>query len=142
MSASERTPEAQEFLRTLDVDLAWQWFFEKWWRRGLMVYHLASWAIRLLILAITAFQMNTSGAQPPPWLLFVLTALALLNVALPQLGSTFKIQQRQEVYDAHAREYSAIRVEFLTGQIDLATAVAHYTELRRKPTESVIRNTP
>lgn len=74
--------------------------------------------------------------------MFTLTSLALLNLALPQLASTFKFQQRQEIYDWHARCYSAIRVQFLSGQIDLANAVARFTEVSQKPTESVIRGTP
>jgi len=140
---STRTKEEEEFLHALDIDIAWQWRWEKKWRFWMMFNHWAGWVVRLVLLALAAFQLSAFGAkQPPLWLVFTVTCLALLNLALPQLASTFRFQQRQEIYDWHARCYSAIRVQFLSGQIDLTNAVARFTEVSQKPTESVIRGTP
>ncbi|MGA3164173.1 MAG: hypothetical protein ABSD77_08295 [Verrucomicrobiota bacterium] len=140
---SEYMKQEEEFLDALDRDIGWQWRWEKKWRFWMMFNHWSGWLLRLLLLAFTTFQLSVFGIQQPPlWLPFTLTTLALLNLALPQLASAFKFQQRQEIYDWHARCYSAIRVQFVTGQIDLKTAVAKYTEVSQKPTESVIRGTP
>ncbi len=66
----------------------------------------------------------------------------MLNVALPLLSMKLKFQQRQEVHARLAREYCVIETEFLAGKISLETTVERFSEIRRKPTERIIRETP
>jgi len=94
----------------------------------------------VLAKALSWYQVTAKSSDV--WIPLLLALLSMLNIALPLLAFTFRFQQRQEVHDTHAREYSAIRVEFLSGQLALGEAVRKFTETRRKPTEKVIRTTP
>ncbi len=133
----------QVFLEELDREIAWEWKWEKrhrYWNWGV---NWATWLARLFLLALSWYQLTgvtLDGTNS--WGVFWLALLSMFNVALPLLSYTFRFQQRQEVHDTHAREYSATRVEFLSGQISLSEAVQKFTLTRRKPTEKVIRGTP
>jgi hypothetical protein len=131
------------FLQELDRELTWQWKWEKRYRRFVFAFNWATWLVRVLILAIATFQVSWIQHGPPNvWVVFSLALLSVLNIGIPMISTTFRHQQRQEIYDTHAREYSAIRIEFLTGQIDLATAIQMFTKVQRQPVEVLIRKTP
>jgi len=142
MSTDEE--KARSFLAEVDRELAWQWKWEKRYRRLVFAVHWSTWFVRVLILAIATFQVSwlPQGSPPNVWVVFALALLSVLNIGLPLISSTFRHQQRQEVYDTHAREYSAIRLEFVTGQVDLATAIQMFTKVQRQPVEVLIRKTP
>ena len=133
----------ETFLQELDREIAWQWKWEKRYRRFVFALNWATWLVRVLILAIATFQVSWIQQGPPSlWIVFSLALLSVLNIGIPMISTTFRHQQRQEIYDTHAREYSAIRIEFLTGQIDLATAIQMFTKVQRQPVEVLIRKTP
>ena len=133
---------AKELISDLDSEIKWQWKWERLWRRVSLVCVLATWIVHLLMLALAFFQVACYGKTPPQlWVAFALAALSVLNIMLPRISETLRIQQRQETYDSHAREYSAIRSGFVTGTIDLTTAVEKFNRIRRLPTEAVIRKT-
>jgi hypothetical protein len=137
------TEKTDSFLKALAAETAWEWKWEKRHRKWGWGINWATWLSRLFILALAWFQWTGGGqSSPAPWVLFSLAVLSMLNVALPLLTYTFRFQQRQEVHDRNAREYECIKVEFDSGQIDLAAAVRGFAETRRQPTEKVIRNTP
>jgi hypothetical protein len=131
------------FLQELDRELKWQWKWEKRYRRFVFALHWTTWLVRILILAIATFQISWAQHGPPSiWVPFALALLSVLNIGIPLISTTFRHQQRQEIYDTHAREYAAIRIEFVTGQIDLATAIQMFTKVQRQPVEVLIRKTP
>jgi hypothetical protein len=131
------------FIEELDREIGWEWKWEKrhrYWNWGV---NWATWLARLFLLAFSWYQLTGARAgEDISWVVFWLAFLSMFNIALPLLAYTFRFQQRQEVHDTHAREYCAIRVEFLSGQIRLSDAVQKFTQTRRKPTEKVIRATP
>lgn len=140
---SSDTDKLQNFLKTLETEIHWEWKWERHNRNWGSRINWATWFSRLLILALAWFQWTGAGKGPPPaWVPFCLAVLSMLNVALPLLTYTFRFQQRQEVHDRNARDYECIKVELQTDQIDLTTAVKRFTETRRQPTEKVIRGTP
>lgn len=99
--------------------------------------------MRFLLLALTAYQVNIGkNVSYNPWIIFSIVVLSMLNVALPLLSMKLKFQQRQEVHDRLAREYCVIKTEFLTEKISLETSVERFSEIRRKPNERIIRETP
>jgi len=131
------------FLKALATETGLEWKFERRHRKWGWGINWATWVSRLLILALAWFQWTVEGkATPPAWVPFTLALLSMFNIALPLLTYTFRFQQRQEVHDRNAREYECIKVEMDAGQIDLPTAVKHFTDTRRQPTEKVIRGTP
>ena len=143
LESGDEVEKRDSFLKALATETAWEWKWEKRHRKWYWGINWATWVSRLFILALAWFQW-TGGetTSPPPWVLFTLALLSVLNIALPLLSYTFRFQQRQEVHDRNAREYECIKVEFEAGQIDLPTAVQRFTETRRQPTEKVIRSTP
>lgn len=137
------TPHERAFLEELDREIGWEWNWEKRHRKWGWGINWAIWLARLFLLALAWYQLTAKEeGGSPTWVVFSLALLSMLNIALPLLAFTLRFQQRQEVHDMHAREYSAIRVEFLSGQLSLPEAVRKFTETRRKPTEKVIRGTP
>lgn len=103
----------------------------------------ASWICRLVLLAITSYQLSTSGRGIPPlWFAAAAALFSMLNVALPLVSTTFKFQQRQEVHDRTARAYDILRTEFETHQIDLPAAMARYAAIYEQPTETLVRKVP
>jgi len=139
---SESSQYASEFLTDLDREIAWQWKWERRYRRLTLGFVWATWIVRLLILAMATFQLAWRGKGGDQlWAIFTLAVLSVLNFGLPWIPTQLRYQQRQEVYDSHAREYSAIRLEFLAGQIDLSGAVEKFNKIRRLPTEAIIRKT-
>ena len=136
----ELTDHEQAFLEELDRETVWEWKWEKRHRKWGWGINWATWVARLFLLALSWYQVTAKSSDV--WIPLLLALLSMLNIALPLLAFTFRFQQRQEVHDTHAREYSAIRVEFLSGQLALGEAVRKFTETRRKPTEKVIRTTP
>ena len=134
---------SKTFLQELDRELQWQWKWAKRYRRLVFAMNWATCFVRILILAIATFQISWAQQGPPDArVLFTLALLSLPNIGIPLISTTFRHQQRQEIYDTHAREYSAIRIEVLTGQIDLATAITMFTKIQRQPVEVLIRKTP
>lgn len=141
--AEAMTSHERAFLEELDREIAWEWKWEKRHRNWGWGINWATWLARLFLLALSWYQLTGANAGGgSSWVIFSLALLSMFNIALPLLAHTFRFQQRQEVHDTHAREYSAIRVEFLSGQLKLSDAVQKFTETRRKPTEKVIRGTP
>lgn len=133
----------QAFIDELDREIKWEWRHEKLHRKMMWYANWATWAARVLLLAMSTYELNNYGkATPELWSKLTIAILAVLNLGLPLLSSTFRFQQRQEVHDTVAREYSAIRLELLSGQISLEEAVKKFTETRRQPTEAIIRRTP
>jgi hypothetical protein len=103
----------------------------------------ATWVARVLLLALAAFEVSSySKTTPQLWSKLTIAVLSVLNLGFPLMSATFRFQQRQEVHDKVAREYSSIRVELVSGQISLGEAVKKFTETRRQPTEAIIRRTP
>jgi hypothetical protein len=103
----------------------------------------ASWICRLVLLAITSYQLSTFGRGIPPLSFAAAAALfSMLNVALPLISTTFKFQQRQEVHDRTARAYDILRTEFETHQIDLPAAMARYAAIYEQATETLVRKVP
>jgi len=134
------TRSLQEFLAELGRETAWEWKWEKLNRiRGESTI-LATWIVRILMLTLAWFHWYQPTGAGALVSLF-LAILAVLNIGLPLLAFQLRFQQRQEVHDKHAREYSAIKVEFDAGQLTLSEAVGNLTVTRRKPTEKVIRET-
>jgi hypothetical protein len=108
-----------------------------------VVYHWATWGSRVLLLGMSTYELNNYGKSPPElWSKLTRAILSVLNLGLPLMSAAFRFQQRQEVHDKVAREYSSLRVELVPGQITLEDAVRRFTETRRQPTEALIRRTP
>ena len=141
MAASKEHMDA--FLTELDSEIRWEWRWEKQNRRWTQILNWATWVARVLLLALSTYQISSHNQTTvQPWVLFSIAFLSLMNIGLPLLAVTFRFQQRQEVHDHQAREYSVIRVELLSGRISLEEAVDRFKEIRRQPTEAVIRRTP
>lgn len=133
----------EAFLAELDREIWWEWHWEKVNRGWMWATNWGIWIARVLLLALGTYVVTDFGrATAQPWVAFSIAALAVMNIGLPLLSITFKFQQRQEVHDRNAREYSVIRVELEAGQIRLEQAVERFKEIRRRPTEVVIRQTP
>jgi hypothetical protein len=130
------------FLSELESEIWWEWHWEKRHRRWTWGVNWATWVCRILLLALATFQISSySAAIPRPWTLLVIAVLATLNLGLPVLAVTFRFQQRQEVHDTHARAFSVIRTEFLAGTLPLREAMEQFKEIRRQPTEQIVRRT-
>lgn len=56
---SETSPEATAFLFDLDREIAWQWIWEKRYRRLLFVFVWLTWIVRVLILVIATLQLSS-----------------------------------------------------------------------------------
>jgi hypothetical protein len=141
MTASKEHMDA--FLTELDSEIRWEWRWEKQNRRWTQILNWATWVARVLLLALSTYQISSYNQGPvQPWVLFSIAFVSVMNIGLPLLAVTFRFQQRQEVHDRQAREYSVIRVELLSGRISLEDAVDRFKEIRRQPTEAVIRRTP
>jgi len=137
------TSDETAFVEELDREIAWEWKWEKLNRHWSLAIIWTTWLARLFLLALSWYQLtraNIGGGGS--WVVFSLAFFSMFNIALPLLAFTLRFQQRQEVHDAHAREYLAIRVEFISGQLNLPDAVRKFTETRRQPTEKIIRSTP
>ena len=137
------TEQHQEaFISELDREIWWEWHWEKRHRRWTWGVNWAGWVARVLLLALSTYQLSTYGKSPVQLpVIFFIALLSMLNVGLPLLAVTFRFQQRQEVHDRIARAYSVIRVELLSGRISLDNAVRRFKEIREQPTELVIRRT-
>ena len=141
MTASREHTDA--FLKELDGEIGWEWRWEKQNRLWTQVLNWATWVARVLLLALSTYQISSYKlVTVQPWVLFSIALVSVMNIGLPLLAVTFRFQQRQEVHDRQAREYSVIRVELLSGWISLEEAVDRFKEIRRQPTEAVIRRTP
>lgn len=133
----------QAFIDELDCQIKWEWRHEKLHRKMMWYINWATWAARVLLLAMSTYELNNYGrAAPQLWSKFTIAILSVLNLGFPLLAATFRFQQRQEVHDTIARDYSAIRLEVVSGQITLEEAVKRFSEIRRQPTEAIIRRTP
>ena len=140
MDASKEHTDA--FISELDREIWWEWHWEKRHRRWTWGVNWAIWVARVLLLALSTYQLSSYGKVPvQPWVLFSIALLSVMNVGLPLLAVTFRFQQRQEVHDRNARAYSVIRVELLSGRVSLDDAVHRFKEVREQPTEAVIRRT-
>jgi len=133
----------QAFIEELDREIKFEWRHEKLHRKMMWYINWATWVSRVLLLAMSTYELNNYGKSAPQlWSKLTIAILSVLNLGLPLMSATFRFQQRQEVHDKVAREYSSIRVELVSGQISLEDAVKRFTETRRQPTEAVIRRTP
>ena len=138
---SSRHHEA--FVEELEREIKWEWRHEKLHRKMMWYINWATWVARVLLLALATYELNNYGkAAPQLWSKLTIALLSVLNLGFPLMSATFRFQQRQEVHDKVAREYSSIRVELVSGQITLEEAVKRFTETRRQPTEAIIRRTP
>lgn len=137
------TDSKQVFIADLDSEIRREWHWEKFNRGFYVTTNYMIWVARFLLLALATYQINIGkDALSQYWIIFSIAALAMLNIALPLLSFTLKFQQRQEVHDRNAREYSVIKTELLTDTISLNTAIERFKEIRRQPTEATIRRTP
>ncbi|MFI5303410.1 MAG: hypothetical protein ACHQYP_01330 [Nitrospiria bacterium] len=135
--------QMKAFLTELESEIGWEWHWEKRHRRWTWGVNWATWVARVFLLALSTYQLSSYSKTPPElWVLFSVAFLSVMNMGLPLLSVTFRFQQRQEVHDRHAREYAVIKVEILSGRITFDQAVERFTEIRRQPTEAVIRRTP
>jgi hypothetical protein len=133
----------EAFIEDLDYQIKWEWRHEMLHRKMMWYLNWATWAARVLLLAMSTYELNNYGKIAPElWSKLTIAILAVLNLGFPLLSATFRFQQRQEVHDKIAREYSSIRLELVSGQISLQEAVKRFTENRRQPTEAIIRRTP
>ena len=130
------------FLTELDSEIRWEWRWEKQNRHGTQILNWGTWVARVLLLGLSTYQISSYNIDAVQlWVLFSIAFLSVMNIGLPLLAVTFRFQQRQEVHDSQAREYSVIRVELLSGRISLEEAVDRFKAIRRQPTEAVIRRT-
>lgn len=132
------------FLGELNAEIGWEWKWEKQNRFLLFGSNWVTWSARILVLglstyAATNYQKDASWLSP---ILLLVAVLSVTNVGVPLLASALRLQQRQEVHDRNARAYCVIRTQLLSGQITLAQAVARFADIRRNPTEPIIRQTP
>ncbi|MDD4909621.1 MAG: hypothetical protein PHR44_02955 [Candidatus Omnitrophica bacterium] len=127
----------------LDSEIEWEWHWERFNRAFYVTVHWSVWVTRFLLLALATYQFNLGKeATWHTWFVVSMVALSTFNIALPLLNAILRFQQRQEVHDRNAREYSIIKTEFLAGVITLNEAVVRFKEIRRKPTELTVRQTP
>jgi hypothetical protein len=136
--------QLEAFLGELNAEIGWEWKWEKLNRFQLVGSHWVTWIARILVLAMSTYAA-TNYKKDASWLPPVLVLVAVLsvtNVGMPLLASALMLRQRQEVHDRNARAYCVIKTQLLSGQITLAQAVARYADIRRKPTEPDIRQTP
>jgi hypothetical protein len=133
----------QAFIDELDCQIKWEWKHEKLHRKMMWYINWATWIARVLLLAFSTYELNNYGKAPSElWSKLTIAVLSVMNLGLPLLSSTFRFQQRQEVHDSIAREFSSLRVELLSGQITLEEAVKRFAKSRKQPTEAIIRRTP
>jgi hypothetical protein len=133
----------EAFIDELDREIKLEWRHEKLHRKMMWYINWATWVARVLLLAMSTYELNNYGkAAPQLWSKITIAILSVMNIGFPLMSATFRFQQRQEVHDKVAREYSSIRVELVSGQITLEEAVKRFTETRRQPTEAIIRRTP
>ncbi len=131
------------FISDLDGEIACEWHWERFNRGFYTAVHWSTWIARFLLLALATYQLSL--AKEAIWHFWFVSGMAVLstfNIALPLLNVTLRFQQRQEVHDRNAREYSMIKTELLADTITLNEAVARFKEIRRKPTELIVRQTP
>jgi len=137
------TDPEQTFISELDSEIRWEWHWEKFNRRFYVATNWMIWTARFLLLALATYQISIGKeVLYQPLIIFSIAALSMLNVALPLLSATLKFQQRQEVHDRNAREYSVIKTELLAGTTSLNIAVERFNKIRRHSTEATIRRTP
>lgn len=140
MDASKEHTDA--FISELDSEIWREWHWEKRHRRWTWGVNWATWVARVLLLALSTYQLSSYGKVPVQlWILFSIALLSVMNVGLPLLAVTFRFQQRQEVHDRNARAYLVIRVELLSGSVSLDEAIRRFKEVCEQPTEAVIRRT-
>jgi hypothetical protein len=130
------------FLQELDREIRFEWKYERRHRLWMWGINWSGWITRLFLLAFGWYRLTARSSDLDNTAAFAIAFLSMLNIALPLLNTTFRFQQRQEVHDTIARDYSALRIEFVTGQITLAEAVRRFAATRRQPTEKLIRGTP
>jgi len=133
----------QTFLMDLDTEIGWEWRWMKHNRRLYVGSNWATWIVRFLLLGLTTYQLQ-AGKNIFDQSLIILSAaiLATLNIALPLLSITLKFQQRLEVHDQNAREYTTVRTELLAHIITLDEAIKRFTRTYKTSTETKIRRTP
>jgi len=136
------TNSRDEFLKELDSKIQSEWRWEKLNRIFYETINYILWGTRFLLLALSIYQIKIlKNAFLKSWVVFSIAFLAMLNITLPQLSIEQRFQQRQEVFDRNAREYTAIKMELLAGKITLDIAVDRFNKIYKQPTEAVIRRT-
>jgi hypothetical protein len=105
--------QKEAFMSELESEIWWEWHWEKLNRRLYVYVGWGNWIVRLLLLAFASYQieLTKNNASYSAWVTFCVAVLSMLVVALPLLSTTMKFQQRQEVHDRNAREYSVIRFD-------------------------------
>jgi len=131
-----------DFLKELDSKIQSEWRWEKLNRIFYETINYILWSTRFLLLALSIYQIKIlKNTFLKSWVVFSIAFLAMLNITLPQLSIEQRFQQRQEVFDRNAREYTAIKMELLAGKITLDIAVDRFNKIYKQPTEAVIRRT-
>lgn len=139
----EPAESLSSFVADLETEIWWEWHYEKRHRKWTWGVNWATWVARAALLGFSTYQLSSYGRIAPQlWVLLTVAFVATMNLGLPLLSVTFRFQQRQEVHDRNAREYEVIKTELLSGQISLSEASQRFKEIRRQPTEVVIRRTP
>jgi hypothetical protein len=104
----EQEPEV--FLADLDESIKWEKRWEKQARFTNEGVNWFVWMTRIGLLLFSMYLVRTYVNEPPPsWLIWLLISLSAANIGLPLLPVVFRWQQRQEVYDRNAREFSCIK---------------------------------
>ena len=130
----------QAFLKDLNHEIRWQWFFVFCDQSILVGTIWGVWVVRVLLLAFGAIMLGQLDTPAQLTQLRVAVAvLSTLNIGIPFFASQWRIQQRQEVNDSLARSYAALRTKYLTGVTSLQDAVEVFSDLRTKPVEKRIR---
>src|SRR4051812_9819138 len=108
----------EAFIEELDREIKLEWRHERLHRKMMWSINWATWVARVLLLAMGTYELNNYGKGTPQlWSKLTIAILSVLNLGFPLMSATFRFQQRQEVHDKVAREYSSIRVELVSGQI-------------------------
>src|SRR5947209_9122334 len=111
------TKHFEAFIEELDREIKFEWRHEKMHRKMMWYINWAAWVSRVLLLAAATFELSSYGkAAPQLWSKAAIAFLSVLNLGLPLMSASFRFQQRQEVHDKVAREYSSLRVELVAGQ--------------------------
>ena len=123
-----------------EICLEWRW--EKLSRIIYEIIDCILWVTRFLLLVLSIYQIKIfKDISVKSWIIFSITFLSTLNIALLQLSIEQKFRQRQEVHDRNDREYTAAKIELLTEKIMIDIAIDKFNKIYKLLTEAVIQRT-
>ncbi|MBI4722319.1 MAG: hypothetical protein HY769_04865 [Candidatus Stahlbacteria bacterium] len=130
----------ESFMNKLDNEIQWEWRWIKLNQKFSHGINWTAWISRFLLLASAVYQIKLGKTET--WVVSGIAVLSMLNVALPLLSVTFKFQQRLELHDRNAREYTAIKIKLLAKTITLDTDIEEFTNIYKQSPEDIIHRTP